>query len=442
MKAKPNIFRLTIPFIILICTWISSNFNWSEARSGRIIQTDGTGYYAYLPAIFIYQDLNFSFFNDVAALNYHENHSYDYRYTYPGHTINKYYCGTAIAIEPFFLLAHLITILTGNPADGYSVFYMISVNIAALFYLAIGLVFLRKMLKMIPGASEGMIALILLVTIFGTNIFYYTVEEPSMSHVYSFGLINLFLWLGFRYFDKPMASRLFGMAILLGIIVLVRPVNGLILLLVPFTALSSSNLNKGLEFLYRKPLILFSGVVLFLLILSIQLIIYKIQTGNIWVYSYGEEGFNFHDPQIINFLFSYRKGLFIYTPVFLLSLAGGYFLYKENKSRFFILAGFLIILIYVLSSWWQWYYGGSFSQRVMIEFYAIPALLLGYFLFYVRSVLLKRIYIALIILLLLVNIVQTEQYRIAQIHWSEMNKEKYWKVFLRVDKLITREKSW
>jgi len=322
MKIKPAIFRLTIPLIILICSWISSNFNWSEARSGRIIQTDGTGYFAYLPAIFIYHDLNFGFFDDAIALNYHENHSYEYRFTYQDRTVNKYYCGTAITIAPFFLLAHLITILTGYPADGYSIFYMISVNIAALFYLTIGLVFLRKMLRMIPGASEGMIALILLVIVFGTNIFYYTVEEPSMSHIYSFGLINLFLWLGFRYFEKPMASRLLGLLVLLGLIILVRPVNGLVLLLIPFTALSSSSLKMGFEYLFRKPLILLSGVGVFFLVLSIQLIIYIIQTGDFWVYSYGEEGFNFHNPQIVNFLFSYRKGLFIYTPVFLLSFRG------------------------------------------------------------------------------------------------------------------------
>ena len=79
MVKKANPYRYTIAVIALICLWITSNFNWQEDRSGRIIQTDGTGYYAYLPAIFIYNDLNFSFFDEVIDKNYHENNRYDYR---------------------------------------------------------------------------------------------------------------------------------------------------------------------------------------------------------------------------------------------------------------------------------------------------------------------------------------------------------------------------
>jgi hypothetical protein len=171
----------------------------------------------------------------------------------------------------------------------------------------------------------------------------------------------------------------------------------------------------------------------------IQLVIYKIQTGDFFIYSYNEEGFNFLSPHIIDFLFSYKKGLFVYTPVFFISLAGAYFLYRENRMRFLFLTVFLAILVYVLSSWWLWYYGGSYSQRVMIEYFAIPAMLTGYFLFNVKSVPAKRIYISILAGLLLFTIIQSEQYRVAHIHWSEMNKEKYWKVFLRVDKLIKRE---
>jgi hypothetical protein len=171
----------------------------------------------------------------------------------------------------------------------------------------------------------------------------------------------------------------------------------------------------------------------------IQLVIYKIQTDHFLIYSYNEEGFNFLSPHISDFLFSYRKGLFVYTPVFFISFAGAYFLYKENRVRFLFLTGFLVILVYVFSSWWLWYYGGSFSQRVMIDYFVIPAMLIGYFLFNVKSIRIKRIYIGILTILLLVNIIQSEQYRIAHIEWSEMNKEKYWKVFLRVDKLIKRE---
>jgi len=440
MKHHKSLFRFSILVIILICTWISSNFNWGENRWGRIIRTDGTGYYAYLPALIIYQDPNFGFFDEIASKNYHQNHSYDYRHYYHGYTVNKYFAGTALAILPFFLLAHLFSQIFGYPVDGYSALYLVFVSIAALFYLALGLVSIRRILKFIPGSTEGKIALILVAITFGTNLFYYTVEEPSMSHVYSFGILSAFIWQGFEYFKRPGKARILCLSLLLGLIVLIRPVNGIILLLLPFTANTVKQLQVGTDFAIRNYFTLISAIILLSLIIGIQPVIYKIQTGQFFLYSYGEEGFNFLMPQPFNFLFSYRKGLFVYTPLFLLSLAGGFYLFKESKIRFAILAGFLILLIYILSSWWQWYYGGSFSQRVMIEYYTIPALLLGYFLFQVRSRLLSKIYIAMIAVLIMVNIIQTEQYRIAHIHWSEMNKELYWKTFLRIDKVVKREK--
>ena len=174
-------------------------------------------------------------------------------------------------------------------------------------------------------------------------------------------------------------------------------------------------------------------------IIMIQPLIYKIQTGNFLVYSYGEEGFDFLSAHVSDFLFSYRKGLFVYTPVFLFSFAGAYFLYRENRMRLLYLVGFLAVLVIILSSWWQWYYGGGYSQRAMVEYLAIPAILTGYFLFNIKSLLIKRIYIVIMSILLLVNIIQSEQYRVAHIHWSDMTKEMYWKAFLRVDKLIKRE---
>ena len=53
-----------------------------------------------------------------------------------------------------------------------------------------------------------------------------------------------------------------------------------------------------------------------------------------------------------------------------------------------------------------------------------------------RQKYLKTTFIVLIIMLTVLCQVQTYQYRYNQIHWSDMSKEKYWDVFLRIDKLI------
>ncbi|NQU86282.1 MAG: hypothetical protein HQ541_11025, partial [Mariniphaga sp.] len=231
-------------------------------------------------------------------------------------------------------------------------------------------------------------------------------------------------------------------AALLGIVILIRPTNAIIFLIIPFVSGSFENLKKGIKAAIKNYKITIISFLIFIAIIAIQLIIYKIQTGNFWVYSYKGEGFNFTNPQIINILFSYRKGLFIYTPLLFVSLTGGYFLFKYSKYQFWFLFIFLFILTYLLSSWCQWYYGGSFSSRVYIEYYALFGILLGIAIKNIRDRFIQKFYIILILALILFCQIQTYQYRYAHIHWSEMNKEKYWKTFPGPNKIIKNIKEF
>ena len=45
----------------VILIWVSANLSWGDGRWSRIVTSDGNGYYAYLPAIFIYHDLQYNF---------------------------------------------------------------------------------------------------------------------------------------------------------------------------------------------------------------------------------------------------------------------------------------------------------------------------------------------------------------------------------------------
>jgi len=212
-------------------------------------------------------------------------------------------------------------------------------------------------------------------------------------------------------------------------------VNLLIVLAIPFLAGNPKQFIVIINSFRTKLWTLLGAISLFILIVSIQLVIYKISCGSFIVYSYEKQGFHFLDPQVFNFLFSYRKGMFVYTPLLFISLAGFGYLFRNSRYRFFTLLGFLALLIYVFSSWFMWFYGGSFSQRVMIEFYAFFAILLATALQDITNSRIKTLYISLVVLLILVCLVQTYQYRRMQIHWSDMNKEKYWEVFMRIDKL-------
>jgi hypothetical protein len=374
--------------------------------------------------------LHFGFFEEIASKEGYQNMGYEYRYLYEGNTVNKYFAGTAVAQAPFFFMAHLVSFFTGNPMDGYSYWYLFFISIASLFYLLFSCLIINKILihYIISPINR---AIVLITIVFGTNLFYYAVYEPSMSHIYSLAFISLFILMIIYYFQTFKTSYLLISALLLGIIALIRPANLLVILTIPIFAGDIGNLKLGVLRTIRNAKSIIFSTLLFLLPLVIQLTIYKIQTGSFLVYSYGDERFHFDQPHMFKMLFSYRKGLFVYSPVLLLSAAGLYFVYKKTKLIAAFWLTFFLLLTYFLSCWHQWFYGGSFGSRVYIEYFVLFAIPIGILLENVKRKAFRSIMISILGVLIVYSIIQTYQYYAGIIHWSDMNRELYWEVFLK-----------
>jgi hypothetical protein len=204
-------------------------------------------------------------------------------------------------------------------------------------------------------------------------------------------------------------------------------------MLVPFLAEENSRMIHFLRTVWSKKLTLLLLLVIFAAIVSIQGILWYIQTGRFFVWSYHGEGFRFTSPEIFNVLFSYRKGLFIYTPVLLVSMPGLIILLVRKPLQFLSLTGFLILSTYIIASWWNWYYGDGFGLRAFIDYYGIFAILLAMVINKIRP----GIGLALCILFLspfvLLNLVQTWQYTHQVIQPNSMNAAKYHYVFMKTD---------
>ena len=253
-------------------------------------------------------------------------------------------------------------------------------------------------------------------------------------------MISMFIYQVTKYFQSFQIKHILYGAIFLGIIILIRPINGIVLLSIPFLSQSMSNLKIGFRKYLNQPKIILISTGIILLIISFQFMVYWIQTGSFFVYSYGGEGFNFKSPQIINFLFSYKKGFFLYTPICLVSLFGFIYLWKD-RFKSITLFLFLFVVIYLLSSWWMWYYGGSFSSRVMVDYLPFFGILLSILYKGVSKLRLRYLYIGLIFSFIIINQVQTLQYRYYIIHWSDMNKESYWNTFLDIKPILDKKKA-
>lgn len=433
-----NRYRLVIILVIeLLC---ASNVKWGGQRWKGIIAFDGKGYYAYLPAIFIYHDLQLSFHDTIEKKYSSPRTYYEFRVVTPNGIIDKYFGGTAVAELPFFIFSNLLTKLTGGNADGYSFIYQLGISLAGIIYGLVGLFFLQKTLR-IYSIPENIITIVLFTIFFGTQLFYYSVFDPSMSHVYSFAVISAFLFILKNYIDKKRRQYLILLGILLGWIVLIRPVNGLIIFILPFLAGNKENFSRIIKNIFKNRLGIITATLFFLLTSSMQALIYFFQTGHFLIDSYVVENFIWNRPEIINILFSYKKGLFIYTPLALISLAGLIIVYKRSSFQFWSFILFFLIISYVFSCWWMWWYGGSFSARPYTEFLSLFAILLAFLLTALKNRFNRLVTFILLIFSTILCQIQTYQFRYYIIHWEKMDKEHYWRVFMRVDQILKKENA-
>jgi hypothetical protein len=434
MKAFNRKFRLGILQELLILFLFVLLLNNFLGRRSPIIVADGKGYYDYLPALIIYNDLNFNY-TDTLVTEFYDHKAYNQGInpSINGHKINKYFVGTALAQLPFFLMAHGIAVLSPSyPPDGYSLIYQDFVTYAAFFYLVLGLFFIRKLLRL-KGLLVHWIFALQLVVLFASSLMQYAHADASFSHIYSFFFVAFFVYCLSRFAHHPRNKYLYLAGLAFGFIVLIRPANGLLLLFVPFLFDDFNHFSGQVRSLFGKhfvPLLL--SVFLVLLLVAIQPMIWFVQTGLFYVKPYQEETFILSQPNMLKFLFSYQKGFFVYAPAFFVMLVAGTVSYMRQRAFWKLISFYtaFFVLVYVLSSWWVWYYGGSYGSRVMVDYYAL------FVLFAAPAFLAKSRTLTWGLALLLLcfsyyNIIQTHQYQAYILHMDSMNKQGFWQVFLK-----------
>ncbi len=430
---------LSIALVLAAATY--SDFNVKIWKiPGRVIQWDVIDYYGYLPATFIYHDISLKFKDHYTGK---KHFVFWAKKTPTGSYVFKMTMGLSVMYAPFFFAANAVAGHLGYNNGGYSAPYQFAIVMAALFYLALGLLFLAKVLRFY--FTKTVTALTILFIGLGTNLFWYSTFEPGMSHVYTFALVSVFLYLTILWHRRSTLLRAVFLGLVIGLLTLIRPVNILITLFFVFYDVKSGRdfRNKWLLYWHKFPHLTLMVVFGFLILVP-QLLYWKTVTGNWLYYSYGKEGFFFLHPQIINVLFSFRKGWFVYTPVMIFAVAGIYFLFKKYRQLFIAVFLLLLVYLYVVSSWWSWWYGGSLGQRELIDIYPVMALPLAAIITWIVSRKARLAYpVALLVLSsVLLGAFYNVQYYYGSIHWDSMTKAAWIDSFGRVhpsprfDKLI------
>ena len=390
-----------------------------------MIRGDAHGYCAYLASWVIYHDFSFDFYPalDKDIKDRYWLNQYEGLQPFPKLTM-----GVAMLQLPGYLLAHWLAGLLGYAQDGWSAPYHFAVGFSGLLAFLIGLFFIRKSLEKRFSTTVSDMTVICIALM--TNAFYYGVLDGAQSHIYSFMLLSIAIYLFDRWTEKKNEKDFLIASFCFGLLVLIRPTNGIFLIYpLLYLIINKTLVNKYLI----KPLLI--GLLAFLLPIIPQLVFWKMVSGSWVFYSYGDEHIYWLSPHIWEGLFSFRNGWLIYTPIMLLAFVGIPFLRKIDRPMTWALSFILPLHVYIVFSWWCWYYGSSLSMRPMIDLYPLFAFGIAACVRYAlsKNTLIYPLIASLFGLLIYNNALQTKQYDEGLLSGSDMTKGAFSALCLNTD---------
>jgi len=379
--------RLLNAGILLVVIIIAAVFAVNDTSRSTSFYGDALGYYMYLPATFIYHNLETidELPKDKGiddGVLWYAKHVRD-QPTPTGKALDQYTYGVALMESPFFFAAHAYAKTTGAAASGYSKTYDYLVKFSSFFYALLGLILVYKILKRYFTNTLALsgVAIIFL----GTNLFWFSIYQAGMSHVPLFFLYSLLLYLVIKVHDHPKTFLFVSIGLVCGIITLIRPTD-ILCALIPllYNVYNKATISKKVLFLRQNILNICTFTIAAILPIAPQLIYWKAITGSYFYYSYGSQGFNWLHPKIIEGLFYFSNGWFPYSPVMIFSVLG-LLLYGSFKKWALSIWVILPLYIYIIYSWYCYNYINGLGSRPMIHLYPLLALPLTAFIQFISK---------------------------------------------------------
>lgn len=400
--------------VSLFSVWLAGNLG---AFGINKIVFDVVSYHSYMPAVFIEKDIDLGFYKDSSAV-FDQKEMYFANFTPEGKPIIKTTYGLSLMYLPFTIWPWMFS--EHGTCNGYELPFSIAISISTLFYFILGLYFLYKLLKALQFslASIGMTILCLGL---GTNLLSYASISIGMPHAYGFFLVSVLLYTTHKWYQTPNYKGTIIIGICLGMLVLIRPTN-LVYALV-FVAYKFNSFPSVVQVFKNawKHLVIIA-LISFIIVLP-QLLYWKHVTGHYIYNSYVGERFYFERPHLLDYVFGFRKGWLVYSPILLFGLIGLFVRSASNpyfKSTLIILC----VLLYLNSSWWCWWFGGSYGARAMIETY--PLIAIGFACFFdVLFIKARKLFLTFMVFLILFNIKSVDLYRANIIHYDSMTAKAF-----------------
>ncbi|MBL0045998.1 MAG: hypothetical protein IPP33_16860 [Flavobacteriales bacterium] len=326
---------------VVVTSWWACLLLWGALVSYATMKAprdqfawDCFGYQLYLPATFIHHDpflRDLSWVEEARIANNSSGTLYQVSTFEDGSRVIKYPIGLAVTWLPWFLLGHGVAWIIGTAADGYSWPYQLCVSAGVFCYLLLGLFALRAVLLRI--FNERVVVVALTLVVLGTNVVGQIITDLTMPHLTLFAVQCGVLYQTVRWYEGRRWMNAIALGLLLGLAALIRPTE-IICVLIPLLWGVTSGLGTHIRTAcrYWQQWVTIGAVIL--LVGFIQLLYWKSATGHWFVDPYNNpaEGLDFLSPYTSNFLFSYRKGWLLYTPIMVLGVLGLVLLPRKWKQ--------------------------------------------------------------------------------------------------------------
>ena len=306
---------------------------------------------------------------------------------------SQYGVGLLAIFIPILTIAKLLSFCSGFDEVMLSHFLLSFYNIP---FALLGLWHFREILKKL-GQDHDTANFLMICLASGTIFWKYVVTDFS-----EVTQISLLLGAIHSYINRESRMRWFIVSAYLSLLILLKLVYAIIL--PPFIVLAViegakekkaiNNLAQGASFLT------FAG--LFVMTLNWH------RFGNILESGYGTAqsafSFNYLQRDFLDYLISFDRGLFPYSPLLLVALFGFREFFKRDKSLFFLIFAISASLFLLTASWVGWKGGYCWGNRNIVPI--VPLIALGWAYIKLNNCWLhKNIFTFLLVLSLCVQII-------------------------------------
>ena len=282
--------------------------------------------------------------------------------------------GVNVSTLPPFAIAHLVARRYGMPTTGLRMVYLMSVFVWGVFLLICSMFVLYSFLRKFYDSS---VVITTLAFIIGAS-YYVDLWQVfgQLTHIYLLFLHACLLMLCHDYFYEPSSKKGVLLGFILGMLVLIRPAEILLLLLPLFWMLGGrlSHLKTKLFHLIKNYKAYLWALGTFLLLIYLQLSYWWEMSDQAFVFNYQVIVVDFSWNKVINIFLGIDAGMILFSPILILMALGFLTLKGMARRNIFALTYSILALSYIAIALLFWWNNGDNSIEFLFQIYPFLAL--------------------------------------------------------------------